>query len=192
MELGMEKWVWGCIWVRGKHMRKGSWTPAGEGWLDRCQFEETSRTWSLELISEEVSGIIDFICSSPAWLIHVSGHTHARACTHTFLLMKPVCVIQETDQKTLEMLSRTFPVPAPTLHYPPPPTLLSPPFLASCYSFFSFSCFLTLSCCSFSSSYSSPEAYPCLSVLVRNWHWFREKKIEQSLHLSSQRGSGIF
>ena len=131
----------GCIWVRGKPTRKGSWTPAHEGWLDWCQFEETSRTWSLKLISEEVSGIIDFICSSPAWLIHVSGHTQTH--THTFLLMKPVCLIQETDHKTLEIHSRTLPVPAPTLHHPPPthpffsllsspPVTLSSPFLVFC------------------------------------------------------------
>ena len=62
--------------VRGKHKRKESWTPAHEGWICWCQFEKTSRTWSLQLIPEEVSGIIDFICSSPAWLIHVSGYTH--------------------------------------------------------------------------------------------------------------------
>lgn len=106
--------------VRNEPNRKGSWTPAHEGWILWCQFEETSRTWSLKLISEEVSGIIDFICSSLAWLIQVSGHTHTHPHKHTSLLMEPVCLTQETDRKALEILSRTFPVPAPT---PPSPTI---------------------------------------------------------------------
>ena len=130
MELGMEKWVWGCIWVRGKPTRKGSWTPAHEGWLDQCQFEETSRTWSLELISEEVSGIIDFICSSPAWLIHVSGHTHTRVHTH-FLInearMRYTRNRSQNSGNTFQDISCPCPPPPVPTPHPPFFSLLSSP-----------------------------------------------------------------
>ena len=145
--------------VRGKPKRKGSWTPAHEGWLRWCQFEETSRTWSLELISEEVSGIIDFICSSPAWLIHVSGHTYTHTHTHTHTLINEARMPYTRNRS--QSSGNTFqdiscPCPHPSITHNPP--LLFLPFLTFSYSFFSFACFLPISYCSLLSSYSSPKA----------------------------------